>query len=172
MSTGGQLLRTFRVNDVNQAETTTARTLHRGFLMVSTADDLRQRLKRFAFGVINLVKSLSRNTATDAIARQLIRSGTGVAANHRGACRARSRREFIARLAVALEEADETELWLETLMICDLAAKAAVAPLYAEAREIRAILSASVRTARARDKSRQSLPTPQIPKSSNPQIEI
>jgi four helix bundle protein len=64
--------------------------------MPSQSDELRARTKRFAFDVINLIKRLPHNIATNAIARQLIRSGTGGASNHRSSCRARSRREFMA----------------------------------------------------------------------------
>jgi four helix bundle protein len=114
------------------------------------ADGLRNRTKQFAFDVIELVKDLPHNIATDAVARQLVRSGPGICANHRAARRARSSREFIARLAVALEEADETEFWLEALLACTLAPDALVEPRLREARELRATLYASIRTARSR----------------------
>jgi four helix bundle protein len=120
--------------------------------VATTADNLRARTKRFGFDVIRLVKVLPRNTATDAVARQLIRAGGGVAANHRSACRARSRREFIAKLGVVLEEADESEFWLEALIVCELAPGLDVLALLGEAGELRAIFSQSVRTARQRDK--------------------
>ena len=117
--------------------------------MPSAADDLRARTKRFAFAIINLIKRLPHNIATDAIARQLIRSGTGVSSNHRSACRARSRREFIAKLGVVLDEADESELWLEALVECELAPESLpVRPLLREAGELRAIFFQSIRTAR------------------------
>jgi four helix bundle protein len=87
----------------------------------TTADLLRARTKQFGFDVVDLVKQLPRNIAGECVARQLIRAGTGVASNHRAACRGRSRREFIARLGVVLEEADESELWLEVLIACELA---------------------------------------------------
>jgi len=120
--------------------------------MAMTSDDLRARTKCFAFGIINLVKRLPHNIATDAIARQLIRSGTSVSANHRSACRARSRREFIAKLGVVLDEADESELWLEALVLCELAPEPLpVKALLQEAAELRAIFFQSVRTARSRD---------------------
>ncbi len=119
--------------------------------MSSTADAFRARTKRFAFDIINLVKHLPRNPATEPVARQLSRAATGVASNHRAACRARSRREFIARLGVVLEEADESELWLEALVVCELAPGVPVGPLFREAGELRAIFSQSVRTARRRD---------------------
>ena len=117
--------------------------------MLANINDLRSRAKAFALDIINLVKGLPRNIATDAIARQLIRAGTGVCANHRAAGRARSRREFIAKLAVVVEEADEAELWLEALLKCALAPSAAVDPLYREAAELRAIFCQSLQTARA-----------------------
>ncbi len=117
--------------------------------MPTPADALRARTKRFAFAVIDLVKRLPHNIATDAIARQLIRSGTGVASNHRSACRARSRREFIAKLGVVLDEADESELWLEALIECELTPEPLpVRPLLQEAGELRAIFFQSIRTAR------------------------
>jgi four helix bundle protein len=119
--------------------------------MPTASDELRTRTKRFAFNVINLIKRLPHNIATDAIARQLVRSGTSVASNHRSACRARSRREFIAKLGVVLDEADETELWLEALIYCDLASEGLpVKPLLQEAGELRSIFFQSVRTARNR----------------------
>jgi four helix bundle protein len=117
--------------------------------MPSSADNLRARTKRFAFSIINLIKGLPHNIATDAIARQLIRSGTGVSSNHRSACRARSRREFIAKLGVVLDEADESELWLEALVECELAPETLpVRPLLREAGELRAIFFQSILTAR------------------------
>ena len=117
--------------------------------MSTVADELRARTKRFAFHIIHLVKRLPHNIATDAIARQLIRSGTGVSSNHRSACRARSRREFIAKLGVVLDEADESELWLEALIECGLAPdESSVTPLLREAGELRAIFFQSIRTAR------------------------
>ena len=119
-------------------------------VMASDHQLLRERTKRFAFDVINLVKGLPRNIATDAIARQLIKSGTSVAANHRSAGRARSHREFVAKLGLVVEEADETELWLEALLKCDLAPSDLVEPRYREACELRAIFVQSLTTARSR----------------------
>ena len=116
--------------------------------MPSVSDQLRARTKRFGFDVIRFVKRLPRGLPVDDVARQLLKAGTSVAANHRAACRARSRREFIAKLGVVLEEADEAEFWLEALADCELAPGVPVAPLLAEARELRAIFSQSVRTAR------------------------
>ena len=117
--------------------------------MPTPADDLRARTKRFGFDVIDLVKRLPRNIAAECIGRQLIRAGTGVASNYRAACRGRSRREFIAKLGVVLEEADESEFWLEALNVCDLAIGLPVQRLCQEASELRAIFWQSLTTARA-----------------------
>jgi four helix bundle protein len=114
------------------------------------ADVLRARTKRFGFDVINLVKRLPRNVAAECIARQLIRAGTSVASNHRAACRGRSRREFIAKLGIVVEEADESELWLEALIVCELAPGLPADRLLREAGELRAIFRQSVKTARER----------------------
>ena len=70
-----------------------------------TADELKLRTKQFALRVISLVAALPKTIEGRAIANQLIRCGTSVAANYRAACRARSRREFVAKMGVALEEA-------------------------------------------------------------------
>ncbi len=116
--------------------------------MAESFDELRDRTKQFAFAVIDLVKVMPRNLAADAIARQLIRAGTSVCANHRAAGRARSRREFIAKLGVVVEEADEAELWLEALFRCNLSPREATDRLLREARELRAIFVQSVKTAK------------------------
>ena len=121
-----------------------------GFLMATNAQQLRDRTKRFAFDVIDLVKALPRNIATDAIARQLIKAGTSVAANHRAAGRARSHREFVAKLGIVVEEVDEAELWLEALLACQLAPAVLVEPHYREACELRAIFVQSLQTAKHR----------------------
>ena len=118
--------------------------------MATNAQQLRDRTKRFAFDVIDLVKALPRNIATDAIARQLIKAGTSVAANHRAAGRARSHREFVAKLGIVVEEVDEAELWLEALLTCQLAPAVLVEPHYREACELRAIFVQSLQTARRR----------------------
>ena len=81
--------------------------------MDKTAEDLKVRTKRFAIAVLDFVDTLPRTPSGSAVARQLARSGLGVAGNYRGSCRSRSHTEFTARLGVVLEEADESQLWLE-----------------------------------------------------------
>jgi four helix bundle protein len=131
--------------------------------MASGPQQLRDRTKQFAFDVIDLVKGLPRNMATDAIARQLIRAGTSVAANHRAAGRARSHREFAAKLGIVVEEVDEAELWLEALLKCLLAPPNVIEPLYREARELRAIFVQSLHTGRSHTPKRSRAQTADAP---------
>ena len=77
--------------------------------------DLKQRTKQFAVDVVRFVQKLPRQQPIDVLGRQLLRSGTSVAANYRAARRARSRKEFLAKMGIVEEEADESSFWLELL---------------------------------------------------------
>ena len=134
--------------------------------MNAQAQALRDRVKRFAIRLVRFVRTLSRDPATDAISRQLIRSGTGLSANYHATCRARSRAEFVAKLGVVLEEADETEHWLDVLYFGGLASGPDLDWLRNESSELRAIFNASVTTARAN--YRKSLKSSKLSKSLNP----
>ena len=112
-----------------------------------TEDDLKKRTKLFALRIIKLVAALPKTLAGRTIGGQLVRSGTSVAANYRAACRARSKVEFISRLGVVEEEADESALWLELIMESQLMKKALVEPLWKEADEIVAIMTSSRKSA-------------------------
>src|SRR5205809_8148852 len=113
-----------------------------------TASDLKQRTKEFALNTVRLVERLPRGRAAEVIGRQLLRSGTSVAANYRSARRARSRREFVARMGVVEEEADESSFWLDLLVETGLVVSERVAELRHEAGQLVAIIVASIRTAR------------------------
>ena len=101
------------------------------------------------------VKTLPRDSATTAVARQLARSGPSISANYHSAGRARSRPEFIARLGIVADEADETEGWLDLLIGAGLASGAELDWLLNESRELRAIFVKSVKTARSNHKQRK-----------------
>jgi len=116
---------------------------------MSTQEELRDRTKQFAFRIIRLFKSLPRSTEGAVLGKQLLRSGTSVAANYRAVNRARSRAEFIAKIGVVLEEADETVFWLEALAEAGIVKPTLLAPLLREANELVAIFAASQRTARS-----------------------
>jgi four helix bundle protein len=88
------------------------------------------------------------NSPKAVIGRQVLRSGTSVAANYRAVCRARSKAEFVAKIGTVVEEADETVFWLELLVESDLASQARMDGLLKEANELLAIFAASQRTAK------------------------
>src|SRR5213594_5126918 len=113
-----------------------------------TRDVLQRRMRTLAVSTIQLTGELPHTPPADIIGRQLVRSATSVAANYRSACRARSRREFIAKMGIVEEEADETAFWLELLDECGLAPATRLVPLSGEAGELLAITVASIRTAR------------------------
>ena len=113
-------------------------------------EELKERTKQFALRVMHLVDALPKSTKARAIAQQIVRSGTSVAANYRAACRARSRAEFISRIGVVEEEADETALWLELIIADKILADKKVLPLLTEANEVVAIMAASFISARKR----------------------
>ena len=113
-----------------------------------TPIELKARTKAFALRVIKLVDALPATTVGRALGRQLVRSGTSVAANYRTACRARGRPEFIAKIGVVEEEADETMLWLELLGESGTMPTDQVAALLREANELTAIMAASRKTAK------------------------
>jgi len=117
-----------------------------------TPEELRQRTKRFALRVMRLCRSLRGTDEARTIARQLLRCGTSVAANYRAACRARSRAEFIARLGIVVEEADETMFWLELLVDAGIVKQHLLKPLCGEAQELTALFTAAQYTARNKAK--------------------
>jgi four helix bundle protein len=108
-----------------------------------TPDELRTRTKYFALRIIKLVGALPKTIEGRAIANQLVRSGTSVAANYR----ARSRSEFVAKMGVVLEEADETQLWLELIIEARLLPVKRVDSLLAETNELVAIFVTSRKSA-------------------------
>ncbi|MEY2487499.1 MAG: hypothetical protein QOH39_3147 [Verrucomicrobiota bacterium] len=110
--------------------------------------DLKKRTKAFALRVLKLVDALPKTMAGRALASQIVRSGTSVAANYRAACRAKSTADFIAKMGIVEEEADETLFWLELLEESDLVTAAKLAAIKKEANELIAMTVASIKTAR------------------------
>jgi len=104
--------------------------------------------KAFALAIVRLVDELPNRRAGWVIGDQLMRSGTSVGANYRSACRARSRRDFIAKMGIVEEEADESEYWLELAVDAGLVDLARVAQLRDDARHIVAMTVLSIRRAR------------------------
>jgi four helix bundle protein len=111
---------------------------------------MKNRTKQFALRVLKMADALPTNRSGNAIANQIVRSSTSVAANYRALCRAKSRADFINKTSIVEEEADETGFWLELVVDAGLLTAAGVKPLLDEADEITAILVASRKTAIAR----------------------
>ena len=107
------------------------------------SNELQRRTRQFALDVVDLSMALGRDDFASICRRQLIRAGTGVATNYRAVCRSRSSKEFASRLAVVVEEADESELWLDFLEARRYGPAGVATRLRREADELRAIFAAS-----------------------------
>ncbi len=111
---------------------------------------LKERTKQFALRIIRLVEALPSSKTSHVIGNQLLRSGTSVAANYRAVCRARSTAEFVAKLGIVEEEADESLFWMELLVESKIVERSKLEYLMKEADELIAITVASIKTARKR----------------------
>ena len=110
--------------------------------------ELKSRTKSFALRIVKLTQAIpKKDDAARAIARQIVRSGTSVAANYRACCRARSQAEFISKIGTVEEEADETALWLELPAESGIMPAKKLSSLLMEANELTAIMAASRKTA-------------------------
>ena len=118
-------------------------------------EELEARTAAFALVSFGLAAAVRTRPGGRRPADQLVDCATSVAANYRASARARSRDEFIAKLGVVNEEADEAVYWLEFMKGASLADAARVDELLTEARELRAIFAASCRTARRNHRGRK-----------------
>ncbi|HOW96896.1 MAG TPA: four helix bundle protein [Kiritimatiellia bacterium] len=113
--------------------------------------DLKGRLRDYALWIIRPYCSLSkRDDVAVVLGRQVLRSGTSPGAQHREACRAKSTAEFISKMEGGLQELEETEYWLDLLEGSQRLSGDTVAPLMRETRELNAIFTASIKTAKRR----------------------
>lgn len=112
------------------------------------SQQLKDRTKALGIRVIKMVKEIKGNKVEDILIRQIVRSATSAGANYRSALRARSSPDFISKITVAEEEADETCYWLEIMIEIGVFAKDRLEPLLKETQEITAILSTSGKTAK------------------------
>ena len=113
-----------------------------------TEAQLKERTKNFAKNIIELCRALPNNREGRLLGNQVFRSGTSVAANYRAACRSRSKAEFISKLAVVGEEADETLFWLELIKEVKTLETPLLNDLAKESDELVAIVVSSIRTAK------------------------
>jgi four helix bundle protein len=113
------------------------------------SEELKRRTKAYALRVMRLCDAIPNTPAGRMIRGQLLRAGTSVGANYRAACRAKSPADFIAKMGIVEEEADESLFWMELLVEGDLLPKERLTDLMAEGDELVAIFVASINTARA-----------------------
>jgi four helix bundle protein len=125
-----------------------AREEENGFM-----DELRWRTKRFAVDTIQLVERLGHSVTESVIGKQLLRSGTSVGANYRAAKRAKSNADFISKMGIVEEEADECLYWLELLVEAGKISQDGTNRLSVEANRILGMTVNSIKTARSRSSS-------------------
>ena len=111
-------------------------------------EDLKTRTKQFALRIIRMYSSLPKTTEAQCIGKQVLRSGTSVAANYREACRARSPAEFRSKMGIVEQELAETELWLELLVDAEIIENKLMKELLAETDELLRITVASIVTSK------------------------
>lgn len=112
------------------------------------ATELKVRTKSFAIRIVRLFRSLPYSAKAQTMGRQLLRSGTSVAANYRAVCRSRSKAEFVSKMSIVLEEADESVFWLELLRDTGVVTAEKTQDLLGEANQLCAIFGASLRTSK------------------------
>jgi len=111
-------------------------------------EEMKGRTKQFALRAVGLVEALPRGRTADVLGRQLLRSGTSVGANYRAACRAKSTADFIAKMGIVEEEADESLYWMELLIEAGIVKDDLLESLMKEGDELLAITVSSINTAR------------------------
>ena len=111
-----------------------------------TTEELKERFRKFSIKIIKLVNAMPNNIAGNAIAKQIVRSGTSPAANYRAACLAKSNKDFLNKLKMVEEEIDETAHWLSIIMDAELLSTSQVRDLYDESVELRRIVARSIIT--------------------------
>ena len=119
-------------------------------------NDLKDRTKKFAVTIIRFIRTLPKNDEGYILGKQLLRSGTSVGANYRSACKGKSTADFINKITIVEEEADECCYWLELIIEAEIANKELVDPILKEANELTAIFTATGRTAKANKLKQQS----------------
>jgi four helix bundle protein len=114
-----------------------------------TQQQMKDRTKEYAKRTLKVCRSLTNSGESKLIGNQLLRAATSVGANYRSACRSRSKADFIAKLGIVLEEADESVYWLEILHETNILAPHQLKSLIKEGDELIAILVATITTAKS-----------------------
>jgi four helix bundle protein len=111
-------------------------------------EELKTRTRGFALRIIRLAESLPEAPAAKVIRNQLLRCGSSVGANYRAACRARSKADFVSKMGIVEEEADETIYWMELLIDAGIVKQSRMPELLDEADQILSIVISSIKTAK------------------------
>ena len=119
-----------------------------------TTDEMKLRTKKFSLMIIDLAEKLPKTYIVKVVANQIVRSGTSVGANYRAVCRGRSDREFISKMNIVLEEADETLFWLEVIKEKLWISKTELETIWKEGNELTAIFVSSLKTVNKRMNSK------------------
>lgn len=106
-------------------------------------EEMKLRLRKFVLELIQLCQKLPRTDEAIIIKKQLLRSGSSVYANYRAANRGRSKAEFFSKLSIVVEEADETEMWLDILIQSDISNTHETIRLHNESVEILKIMASA-----------------------------
>ena len=114
------------------------------------SSQLKNRTKKYSITILDLVEKLPNTISERAVSNQIVRSGTSVGANYRAVCRARSDREFIAKMSIVIEESDETLFWLEIILQKEWVNKSQVDDIWKEGNELTAIFVSSMKTIKDR----------------------
>ncbi len=125
-----------------------------------SVEQIKSRTKQFSLRIVFMYQKLPKVDEARVIGKQVLRSGTSVGANYRAACRARSDKEFLAKIGVVIEEADETAFWLELLAEANIVPAAKLGDLLQETNELLVIFGATQRTLRNRLKAAKSKAKP------------
>ncbi len=125
-----------------------------------TQEEMKLRTKKFALRIIKLVESLENTRTSEIIGRQPLRSGTSVGANYRAACRAKSTADFISKLSIVEEEADESIYWIEMLVESNQIRQNLVEKLLDEANQILSIIVKAIKTSKENRNPKSAIPIP------------
>lgn len=123
-------------------------------------EQIKKRTKQIGLEIIKLIDELPNKPSAWAIAKQVVRSSTSVGANYRAACRAKSTADFINKLKIVEEEADETQYWLEVLEESNLINSIRIETIKKEVNEIVSIVVASIKTARLNENRKSQIVNP------------
>lgn len=116
---------------------------------MTEAEALKARTRKFSLEVIRYVRGFPGTLDADIVGRQLVKAGCSVAANYRAACRSRSPADFVSKISIVCEEADESQFWLDVAIASKIADSPVARTLLRESSELTAIATASRNTAKA-----------------------